>query len=176
MSHPPTTDQHHIAFEVILGVDTHKDIHVAVAISNHGVLLGSRSYPTTAEGYCGLLDWATGLGRVRLAGDSGAMVGQDLVLRVSSADRGRFSAEQRSAGRSAEREHHVDLGKPILPTASDRTPRKATPVCPWREDCCLYLRKSHRGRVRHPGGVRTISSKPRVARIATTQSTINATA
>ncbi|WP_410636678.1 IS110 family transposase, partial [Amycolatopsis sp. cmx-4-83] len=57
--------------DVILGVDTHKDIHVAAVISIHGVFLGSRSFPTTAEGYRELLDWATALGRVRQAGVEG---------------------------------------------------------------------------------------------------------
>ncbi|MGW4489844.1 hypothetical protein ACWEOE_39180 [Amycolatopsis sp. NPDC004368] len=37
----------------------------------HGVLLGSRDFPTTAEGYRGLQDWATGLGRLRQAGVEG---------------------------------------------------------------------------------------------------------
>jgi len=69
MSHPPTTDQRDA--EVILGVDTHKDIHVAAAISVHGALLGSRDFPTTADGYCGLLDWAAALGQVRKAGVEG---------------------------------------------------------------------------------------------------------
>lgn len=71
MSHRPTTGQDDISREVILGVDTHKDIHVAAVISIHGALLGSRSFPTTAEGYRELLDWATALGRVRQAGVEG---------------------------------------------------------------------------------------------------------
>ncbi|WP_143268945.1 IS110 family transposase [Amycolatopsis vastitatis] len=50
MTHPATTDQNDSSPEVILGVDTHKDIHVAAVISIHGALLGSRSFPTTAEG------------------------------------------------------------------------------------------------------------------------------
>jgi transposase len=41
---------------VILGVDTHKDIHVAAVISIHGVLFGTRSFPTTARGYRGKTD------------------------------------------------------------------------------------------------------------------------
>lgn len=71
MSHPPTTGQEDTSPEVILGVDTHKDIHVAAVISIHGVLLGSHSFPTTAKGYHGLLNWATALGRVRQAGVEG---------------------------------------------------------------------------------------------------------
>lgn len=37
--------------EVVLGVDTHKDVHVAAVISKLGALLGTRSFPTTALGY-----------------------------------------------------------------------------------------------------------------------------
>lgn len=71
ISHPPATSQGDTSPEVILGVDTHKDIHVAAVISMHGALLGSRSFPTTAEGYRGLLDWSLNLGRVRQAGVEG---------------------------------------------------------------------------------------------------------
>ncbi len=71
MSHPRSTGQHDTAHEVILGVDTHKDVHVAAAVSIHGVLLDSRSFPTTAEGYQAILVWATALGPVRRAGVEG---------------------------------------------------------------------------------------------------------
>ena len=54
--------------EVVLGVDTHKDVHVAAVISALGVLLGTRSFPTTASGYQQMLRWATGFGTLRRAG------------------------------------------------------------------------------------------------------------
>jgi len=54
--------------EVILGVDTHKEVHVAAVLSDRGALLGTRSFPATASGYQQLLDWATGFGTVRRAG------------------------------------------------------------------------------------------------------------
>jgi transposase len=54
--------------EVVLGVDTHKGVHVAAVISALGVLLGTRSFPTTASGYQQMLRWATGFGAVRRAG------------------------------------------------------------------------------------------------------------
>jgi transposase len=54
--------------EVVLGVDTHKDAHVAAVISKLGALLGTRSFPTTARGYRQLLGWAIGFGTVRRAG------------------------------------------------------------------------------------------------------------
>jgi transposase len=53
--------------EVIVGVDTHKDFHVAV-ITALGALLSSKTFPTTRAGYRALLKWARGFGAVRRAG------------------------------------------------------------------------------------------------------------
>jgi transposase len=59
------------ATEVILGVDTHLDVHVAVAVDHLGRRLGEVSVPTTAKGYESLVRWAEGLGIVRCAGVEG---------------------------------------------------------------------------------------------------------
>jgi hypothetical protein len=56
---------------VVLGVDTHLDFHVAVAIDHLGRRLGESSVPTTAKGYERLLSWAEGFGPVRCAGVEG---------------------------------------------------------------------------------------------------------
>ncbi len=56
---------------VILGVDTHLDFHVAVAVDHLGRRLGESSAPTTAKGYERLLRWAEGFGPVRCAGVEG---------------------------------------------------------------------------------------------------------
>jgi len=56
---------------VILGVDTHLDFHVAVAVDLLGRRLGESSAPTTVKGYEGLLSWAEGFGPVRCAGVEG---------------------------------------------------------------------------------------------------------
>ncbi len=56
---------------VILGVDTHLDFHVAVAMDHLGRRLGESSVPTTAKGYEKLLCWAEGFGPVRCAGVEG---------------------------------------------------------------------------------------------------------
>jgi transposase len=61
-----TSDQ-----EVVLGVDTHKDIHVAAVLGAVGVLLGSATFSTTAAGYRQLLVWARGFGPLRQAGVEG---------------------------------------------------------------------------------------------------------
>lgn len=52
--------------DVIVGVDTHKDQHVAVAIDGRGGLIGQPlSVEASNEGYAGLLEWAESLGHVR---------------------------------------------------------------------------------------------------------------
>ncbi|WP_432141002.1 IS110 family transposase [Streptomyces sp. bgisy084] len=60
------------AGEVILGVDTHRDVHVAVALSTLGVVMGTASFPATAVGYRGLWEWASRLGTVHRAGVEGS--------------------------------------------------------------------------------------------------------
>ncbi|MEV5282992.1 IS110 family transposase, partial [Streptomyces sp. NPDC052811] len=37
--------------EIVLGMDTHKDVHVAAVITSTGAMLDTRSFPTTREGY-----------------------------------------------------------------------------------------------------------------------------
>ena len=56
---------------VILGVDTHLNFHVAVAVDHLGRRLGELSVPTTAKGYERLLSWAEGFGSLRCAGVEG---------------------------------------------------------------------------------------------------------
>ncbi len=57
--------------EVVLGVDTHLDFHVAVVLDHLGRRLGELSVPTTPKGYERLLRWAEGFGPVRCAGVEG---------------------------------------------------------------------------------------------------------
>ena len=52
------------AVQVIIGVDTHKDKHVAVAIDGRGVHLGEYHLPATTCGYGELERWSCDLGRV----------------------------------------------------------------------------------------------------------------
>jgi transposase len=69
MPQPTSSHQAHTdAEEVIVGVDTHKDLHVAAVISVLGTLVGTASFPATAAGYQQLLSWASGFGVLRRAG------------------------------------------------------------------------------------------------------------
>lgn len=57
--------------KVIVGVDTHKHVHVAVAIDDAGVRLGEHRIPVDTVGYQQLERWANGLGRVGAFGIEG---------------------------------------------------------------------------------------------------------
>lgn len=50
---------------VIVGVDTHKHLHVAVAIDNRGARLGDYSVTADSSGYQALITWAERRGRSR---------------------------------------------------------------------------------------------------------------
>jgi transposase len=56
---------------ITVGVDTHADSHVAVALDQLGRLVGTRTIPTTPVGYAALLAWATTLGTVDRIGVEG---------------------------------------------------------------------------------------------------------
>jgi transposase len=55
----------------IVGVDTHKDQHVAVALDGLGRRLGERFVAAAPAGDADLLAWAAGLGRVAAFGVEG---------------------------------------------------------------------------------------------------------
>jgi transposase len=59
------------ADEVILGVDTHSDVHVAAVITALGVLLDTAQFPATAAGYRALVGWVATFGVLRRAGVEG---------------------------------------------------------------------------------------------------------
>ena len=61
----------HRAVEVVIGVDTHKDQHVAVAIDRRGVRLGEWHVPATTTGYEDLERWSHSLGDVGAFGIEG---------------------------------------------------------------------------------------------------------
>ncbi len=54
-----------------MGVDTHKDTHVAVVLDGLGRRLGDLSVPATPAGYKKLVDWANEFGPLEHAGVEG---------------------------------------------------------------------------------------------------------
>ena len=61
----------HEAQTVIVGVDTHKHIHVAVAIDSRGIRLGAHSFGADSEGYRARLTWAEAYGGIEAVGIEG---------------------------------------------------------------------------------------------------------
>lgn len=57
--------------EVVGGIDTHKDVHVAAAIDTTGKILGTESFPTTLVGHRTLLRWLHRHGAVVRVGIEG---------------------------------------------------------------------------------------------------------
>lgn len=56
---------------VTIGIDTHRDSHVAAALDTHGRLLATESFPTTRAGHRSLERWALGFGMVDAFGVEG---------------------------------------------------------------------------------------------------------
>jgi transposase len=54
--------------DIILGVETHKDLHVAAVITSLGALREAKTFPASAAGYHALLAWAGTFGVLRRAG------------------------------------------------------------------------------------------------------------
>src|SRR5215217_5518819 len=57
---------------VILGVDTHAEAHVAVALDSLGRRLGHMTVPSTEAGYAALVGWAEEFGTLAFAGVEGS--------------------------------------------------------------------------------------------------------
>ncbi|NQW22394.1 MAG: transposase [SAR202 cluster bacterium] len=57
--------------QVIIGVDTHQDQHVAVAIDEQGVRLSEHRVATNRQGYAELQQWSRSLGEIRAFGIEG---------------------------------------------------------------------------------------------------------
>ena len=56
---------------VVGGVDTHRDVHVAAAVDSTGRVLGAESFPATAAGYSELLVWLRTWGELVRVGIEG---------------------------------------------------------------------------------------------------------
>jgi len=54
--------------DVVGGVDTHKDLHVAAVVDGLDRVLQSRSFATTRQGYKQMLTWMRSFGQLRRIG------------------------------------------------------------------------------------------------------------
>jgi len=66
MTSPPATGR-----MLTIGVDSHKDAHVAAAVDQLGRILATTSIPTTPQGFVQLERWASGLGQIDRFGIEG---------------------------------------------------------------------------------------------------------
>jgi transposase len=72
MPHPSPDGQPNPDTEqIILGVDTHQDVHVAALITTLGARVADAAFPTTTAGYRQLLAWARTFGVLHRAGVEG---------------------------------------------------------------------------------------------------------
>ena len=60
-----------VPLDILVGIDTHKPVHAAVAITALGARLGELSFPVGPKGYRQLAAWAGSLGKVRAFGIEG---------------------------------------------------------------------------------------------------------
>jgi hypothetical protein len=109
-----------MAWTVAIGVDTHRDVHVAVALDRLGARLDSREIETTAAGYRSLLCWALDLGSPVFALE-GAPAAADGVLLVKHASSTRASREE---GRHGPRSSPNRTRAPRRRTAYVEGPRR----------------------------------------------------
>ena len=74
-----------MSWTVAIGVDTHKDGHVAVACDRVGAQLDSRAFAATEAGFAGLLAWAQRLGRPAFAVEGCGSYGARLACFLAAA-------------------------------------------------------------------------------------------
>jgi transposase len=79
---------------VAIGVDTHKDVHVAVALDAYGRQLDSLEIPTSSPGYRRLLSWAEALGVPAFAIEGVGSYGAGLVRFLRQADVAVYECER----------------------------------------------------------------------------------
>src|SRR5229473_1985765 len=79
---------------VAIGVDTHKEVHVAVALDALGAQLVSREIATTPAGYRSLLSWAQELGVPAFAVEGTGSYGAGLVRFLERAGVDVFECER----------------------------------------------------------------------------------
>jgi len=121
--------------DVILGVDTHLDVHVGAVISEAGKLLGTRSVSTTSTGYSDLLSWARAFGKLHRAGVEGTgtygaglchfLTSNDVsVLEVNRPDRAKRRLKGKSDPTDAE-----SAARSVLAGTSTAIPKKRSGAC-----------------------------------------------
>ena len=113
-----TTIAHSEGARVVVGVDTHKDEHVAVAVDRLGTRLGEHRLRVNSTGYAGLERWAIGMGDVVTFGVEGTgSFGAGLARFLSG--RGHTVIEVSRPDRSTQLPHSTPVA---IPASTNRKP------------------------------------------------------
>jgi transposase len=114
---------------VVIGVDTHKDEHVAVAIDQLGARLSEYRVATTTKGYADLERWSCSLGEVRAFGVEGTgAYGAGLARFLTSRGRTvvKVNRPDRSTRRRKGKSDPTDAemaARAVLANVADSTPK-----------------------------------------------------
>lgn len=135
-----------LAQQAIVGVDTHKDLHVAVAIDELGRVLGTRSVLTTSHGYGALYGWARRLAptvRYGIEGTGAWGAGLSRYLQAKGCDVIEVRGPNRKLRRDRGKSDTIDAeaaARSVLAGTSRSPPRRATigssscVSCVWHDD------------------------------------------
>ncbi len=96
---------------VVVGVDTHKEVHVAAVVDHDGSLLDEAVFPTTRQGYRRLEKWASSFGVVcRVGIECGGSYGSGLMrhLRKSGLEVLEVTFPDKAARRSRGKDDFID--------------------------------------------------------------------
>ena len=116
------------AVQLVVGVDTHQDEHVAVAIDQQGVRLAERHAPAGSYGYRELERWSQKLGEVRAFGVEGTGSYGAGLARSRSAVGTRLDERHRHQGRHGPPQQRGRVHEPRFWTHA--TPQSGTTPCP----------------------------------------------
>lgn len=116
---------------VVVGVDTHKYVHVAVAIDELGTVLNGRSFAADSGGSAQLLDWAAGLGgRLTFATEETGSYGAGLTSAVRRRGIGAIEV-MRTDRRLRGKSDTLDAENAARRCSPARPPRSRSPLTAW---------------------------------------------
>ena len=114
----------------IVGVDTHKHIHVAVAIDTCGIHLGDQSFAADSGGYQALLTWAETHGRIQafgIEGTGGYGVGLARAVRRAGHRVVEVNRADRRLRRVAGKSDRIDAEAAARSVLAGQAPRRQRP-------------------------------------------------
>ncbi len=157
--------------KIILGVDTHLDVHVGAVIDDMGKLLGTKSISTNLNGYQNLYSWAISFGNLISAGVEGTgSYGAELfkylenkgvlVFEVNRPDR----ATRRQQGKS-DTTDAISAANSVLSGKSTAIPKQKSGACEAMRIALIARRSAVKDKTQAINQIRSILvSAPQVIR------------